>query len=45
MLKPAYWFLASGALLQLFGCETLTKYRLSGTYYRHNPDSTATLAV
>ena len=27
------------------GCETLAKYRLTGTYYRYNAASTSTVAV
>ena len=45
MFKPLHYVLAALSFLALSGCETLAKYRLSGTYYRYNADGTRTLAV
>ena len=45
MIRPVCYVLAALAFFSFSGCETLAKHRLSGTYYRFNADSTATLGV
>lgn len=45
MLKTLSCTLATLVCLSFASCQTLTKHRLAGTYYRYRPDSTATVAV
>ena len=45
MSKSACYVLAALVFLIFTGCDTLTKHRLAGTYYRYHQDGTATLAV
>jgi len=45
MFRPVYYVLAALAFLTFFGCETLAKHRLVGTYYRFHRNGTTTLAV
>ena len=42
MARPFY-FLVCRTLLTLSSCETLTKHRLSGTYYRSDKDNASAM--
>jgi hypothetical protein len=45
MLKTFSSALVAIALLTAIGCQTITKHRLAGTYYRYTPDGEAPLGV